>query len=129
MMTEYMTHIPRVGRHGYLLEAKEDNMYCLYLRDMYSRSTTQKPDGWEMTRMVDDNDMCGCDPRMKGARWSDIMSHEVNEDSVRAYLGSGMHEECQEEMRELSEEIRYEEMMRRRFMSEDVSLASGESYR
>lgn len=132
-MTNYITHIPRAGRHGMLIELKDDRGYCMILRD---RIENAKRRSFEVSahasaRIPDENDMCLCGAAGAGGVWSTIISTLADDweerlDRYFGQLGRSYPDEAEEEMRGMME---YERGRAELYMTQDVSLASGETYR
>lgn len=132
-----LTHNPRVGRHGLLLEMKDDTTRCMFMR-----RTLNTPDyPWRnaehrdrVKRMsADENDMCPCHVSSVGGVWSRMMSSlpESAEENVQYYFGhptnTGRLDEY--EQREMDQTLVYEGQLSELYMEKDISLASGETYR
>lgn len=128
-------HIPRVGRHGMLLELKDDRGFCLILRDRIEKDKRRSAESniRASARIPDENDMCLCGASGRGGVWSVIMSTLPDDwqDRVDSYFGRPTNREdfYDEDLYEMSEMIAHERERSERYMSEDISLASGETYR
>lgn len=133
-MTDYITHIPRAGRHGMLIELKDDRGFCMILRDRIQNDKRRsvETNARASTRIPDENDMCLCGAAGVGGVWSTIISTLADdwEERLDEYfgreLGRSYPDEAEEEMREM---VEYERGRAELYMTQDVSLASGETYR
>lgn len=139
-MPEYVTHIPMAGRHGLLLELKDEGTWCQRMRARYRQlkdegevmdDTTER---YYALNMADGDDLCRCQVHGKAATWSKIMS-SLPEDwktIVESYMGpltsTGNMDDAYE-MEDLTDRVQYESDMNQAIMTQDVSLATGEEYR
>lgn len=82
-MTEYTHfHIPRAGRHGTMVSIKGDTPFCVRVKELLAEQADDVPEYTQVywrQREVADDDTCVCEPEQRGAVWSSIMSHEVDE--------------------------------------------------
>jgi len=134
-MTTY-THIPMAGRCGRLLTLKDDTPYCFRLREEWSKISEEdmKDDFYQehvLPQMCDENETCQCHAIGGGVVWSQVMgSMPASGDAYwEMYLTDMGDYEREIEDRENDRYVRQEEQMRRRIMTQDVSLSSGETYR
>jgi len=129
------THIPRVGRHGMLIELKDDRAYCLILRERIANDKKRSNSLNEnaLSRIPDENDMCLCGTHGAGGVWSTIMStlHDDWKEREDGFFGraTGRSDFYDDEVEEMSEVVEYERERAQLYMTKDVSLAEGGTYR